>query len=114
MTTDIEREIFEIFGITPQHPSNEKRKRGRRPNAEQPTWSLDFYEPERNITYALISMCIKDDFDQTLPQLAARLAACKGRPKSECLKILKNLSECGKLGYYDDYSRIFCPWRGEF
>lgn len=111
MTTDIENAINNILGIA-KSGSAERKKRGRRPNEEQPVWSLNFYEPDKNITYALISMCIKEDFGQTLEQLAARVSACKGRPKSECLKVLRNLSDCGKLGYYDDYSQFFCTWKG--
>ncbi len=112
ITSDIERAINNIFGISTEKPAT-KKKRGRRPLEKQPIWSLNFYEPDKNITYAVISMCIKEDFDQTLEQLATRVSACKARPKAECLRILRNLSDCGKLGYYDDYSLRFCTWKGE-
>ena len=109
----IEREIDDILGLThekrkPRHP----RKRGRRALEKQPTWALDFYEPTKNITYALISMCIKEDFEQSLEELAARVSRCKSRPTAECLKVLRDLENFGKLGYYDDYSLRFRTWKG--
>ncbi len=113
--TDIERAINDILGISYENKANPeiKPKRGRKALGNRPTWSLNFYEPDKNTTYAVISMCIKEDFDQTLDQLAARVSACKARPKAECLKILKQLSDCGKLGYYDDYTLRFRTWKGD-
>ncbi len=111
--TDIEREINDILGITPdKKPPANPQRRGRPRRGIQPIWSLNFYEPTRNTTYALISMCIKEDFDQSLDELAMRVSRCKERPKSECLKVLRELRECGKLGYYDDYTLRFHTWKG--
>ena len=113
-TSDIEQEICAIFGITPNTETQpQPRKRGRKPLEKQPIWSLNFYEPTRNITYAVISMCIKEDYDQSLDELATRLSKCKGRSKSECLRILTDLKNSGKLGYYDDYTLRFHIWEGE-
>ncbi len=113
MNSDIEREICDIFGITPtKEPLPKPRKRGRRPLEKPPIWSLNFYEPTKNITYALISMCIKEDFDQSMDELATRVSKCKGRPKAECLKVLHEIRDSGKLGYYDDYTLRFHTWEG--
>ena len=113
ITSDIEREICNIFGVTPdaEIPS-QPRKRGRKPLEKQPIWSLNFYEPTKNITYAVISMCIKEDFDQSIDELATRVSKCKGRSKRECLKVLHDLKISGKLGYYDDYTLRFHIWEG--
>lgn len=110
--SDTERAINAILGIPQMSTVPQVRKRGRRPNDEQPIWSLNFYEPDKNITYAVISMCIKEDPDQTFDELCQRVSKAKCRPVSECKKILNRLRECGKLGYYDDYSLLFCTWKG--
>lgn len=111
--SDIEREINDILGIAPEgKPPVSPQRRGRPPLKKQPVWSLDFYEPTRNITYAVISMCIKEDLEQSLDELATRLSRCKERPRSECLRVLRELSLCGKLGYYDDYTLRFRTWTG--
>lgn len=114
--TDIEREINDILGIATleEKSSVTPHRRGRPPLQKQPIWSLSFYEPTRNITYAVISMCIKEDFGQSLDELAARVSRCKERPKAECLKVLRELRDCGKLGYYDDYTLRFHTWTGGF
>lgn len=114
--TDIEREINNILGIATREdkPSAAPPRRGRPPLEKQPIWSLNFYEPTGNITYAVISMCIKEDFSQSFDELATRVSRCKERPKSECLKVLRELRECGKLGYYDDYTLRFHTWKGGF
>ena len=90
--------------------SESPRRRGRKPTRDSiPIWSLSFYNPKRNRTFALISMCIKDDFEQSLSSLALRVAMCKKRPAGECLAILRDLKRHGLLGYYDD-DRIFRLW----
>ena len=45
-------------------------------------------------------MCIKEDMDQTLEELAERVKKCKRRPGDECLAVLKELKEKGHLGYF--------------
>ena len=110
---ELDRIIDEILVLGAVRSTKQKRKRGRQYKAPSPVWALQFYEPEKNRSFALISMCIKEDPDQSLEQLALRLSTNKRRPPSECLKILKILRERGKLGYYDDSSRIFRTWNGK-
>lgn len=110
-TSEIELLIDEILCIKKEEPS-QKRPRGRQRKEKPPLWSLSFYDPNKNTTFALISMCIKDDFDQSLEQLALSLSAYKSRPPRECLSVLRRLLDCGKLGYYDD-NRVFRVWHGE-
>ncbi len=113
MTTEIERIIDEI--LTPaeeETPVRVPKKRGRRKNPPIPVWALDFYNPTGNRTFALISMCIKEDLNQSIEQLALRLAAYKAVSPTLALKVLSSLSICGKLGYYDDKTLHFIPWYG--
>lgn len=112
-TLEIERAIESILGKSITDKPERPRRRGRIPCEKPPIWSLNFYNPARNTTYALISMCIKDDFDQSLPELARRLAKYKNRPFRECLTIIRELQASGKLGYYDDDTLYFHTWRGE-
>lgn len=111
--SETERAINDILGILPTETSVAERRRGR-PSKNQSVWSLNFYEPEKNTTYAVISMCIKEDTCQTFDELCKRVAKAKNRPVSECKRILSQLRECGKLGYYDDYSLRFRTWKGDF
>lgn len=110
-TTEIEQMIEEILFGKAKAPT-EKRPRGRARKEKPPIWSLEFYNPSKNTSFALISMCIKENPDQSLPELALRLSAYKSRPPRECLTVLKRLEDCGKLGYYDD-NRIFRAWKSE-
>ena len=111
----IERAIEDILGIpTNTAPKIEevvhiRPKRGRVAKGRPPIWALEFYNPEKNRTFALISLCIKDDFDQSIEQLALKLSAYKCRPPAECLKVLKRLRSINKLGYYDN-GLIFRTW----
>lgn len=110
-TPDIEQMIEDILGLSKPAPVI-KRPRGRARKEKPPVWSLCFYDASKNTTYALISLCIKEDPDQSLEQLALRLSAYKSRPPRECLRILKKLKAAGKLGYYDE-DRFFRSWQGE-
>lgn len=111
---ELEHAIDEILGIKRKAvPIVPKRKRGRQTKKKPPTWSLDFYNPEHNRTFALISMCIKEDFEQSIEQLALRLSAYKYVPPAECLEVLIELKNSGKLGYYDDNNKLFRTWNGE-
>lgn len=110
---EIENAINEILGISEQTKlSDAPKKRGRKKLPKQKIWSLDFYDPQQSITYALISICIKEDFDQSLEQLAMRLSIWKSRPLRECMRVLRRLKKAGKLGYYDE-CRVFRTWNGE-
>ncbi len=112
-SNEIENAINEILGISDKKESLfSPKKRGRRKLPRQKIWSLDFYDPQQSITYALISICIKEDFDQSLEQLAMRLSIWKSRPIRECMRVLRKLKKTGKLGYYDE-SRVFRTWNGE-
>ena len=105
----IEQAIEEIlFGAKREQ---EHKKRGR-PRKYHSCWSLRFYDRERNSSFALISMCIKENPLQSLEELALRLSIWKLRPVAECLRVLKQLKKTGKLGYYDE-SRVFRTWDGE-
>ena len=110
-TKEIERAIEEILGLGKTREPITRRPRGRQKKEDPKTWALDFHDPENNRTFALISMCIKDDFDQSIEELAVKVSFCKSRPYSECLRILKRLSFYGKLGYYDS-ELIFRAWSG--
>ena len=93
-------------------PQKPKRRCGRPARNNIPVWALSFYHPTNNRTFALISMCIKEDFGQSLEELAARLAGEKSRSPKECLCILRRLKKFSLLGYYgSNYS--FHVWNGE-
>lgn len=84
-----------------------KNKGGRPPDEEDPRiWKVG----EMEITTALISMCIKEDLNQTLTELASRVAVDKCRPLGESLAVLRELEEQGKLGYYNDFGTDWIPW----
>ena len=120
---EIERAIEKILSLgekkaekpapppEPRAQQKTKRKVGRPPSrCEIPTWALDYDDPANNRSFALISMCIKEDYSQTLRELAMRLALCKSRSPDECLEKLISLRDAGRLGYYDDETRFFCVW----
>lgn len=111
-TYEIDTIIDEILvlkkGETPALP---KKTRGRHKKAPSPTWSLDFYNPASNRTFALISMCIKDDFSQSIEDLSLRVAAYKSVSPAIALKVLLHLKELGQLGYYDDKTLHFIKWK---
>ena len=79
-----------------------ERRRGRIAAPEQPIWCVDPFSRRNSVTSAVISMCIKEDFGQTLEELAERLSRLKSRPKGECLAVLRELRQKGTLGYFDD------------
>lgn len=115
---DIEREIEKILslgdkGTEKASVEQPTRKKAGRPATRHliPVWALDFDDPMGNRSYAIISMCIKEDYSQSLSELATRLALCKNRPHDECLAILLRLRDDGHLGYYDDETQIFCNWK---
>ncbi len=109
----IEDAINEILGISTKKPTERiKKKPGRRKLPPTHIWSLAFYNPYHNVTYALISTCIKEDFNQSMEQLALRLSIWKSRPVGECLRVLRRLKKSGRLGYYDE-NYIFRTWNGE-
>ena len=87
------------------------KKRGRQRAPLQLIWSTDPFDRKRSVTSAVISMCIKEDFNQTLPELAMRLSELKGRSKSECLAVLRDLKKRGHLGFWDD-EFTFRLWSG--
>ena len=110
-TTEIERAIERILCIEKATEAPPKRPRGRQKKETPPVWALEFFDPEKNRTFALISMCIKDNYNQSINDLAKRLSHLKSRPFEECLKKLKRLAKEGKLGYYDS-NLIFRLWSG--
>ncbi len=85
------------------------KRRGRRPIPKNPVWAVDPFSQDKSVTSALISMCIKEDFNQTLLELARKLSELKDRPQSECLAVLRDLKKRGHLGYWDD-SFTFNLW----
>ncbi len=92
-------------------PVPPKKTPGRPKKAPPPTWALDFYNPSGNRTFALISMCIKDDFSQSIEELSLRIATYKSVSPASALKVLLRLKERGQLGYYDNKTRHFIKWR---
>ncbi len=108
-TIDINRAVEYI--LSPAIPAEVKQKkpRGRHKKEVPPIWALEFFNPEKNRTFALISMCIKDDYNQSIEELAGRLSELKARPPHECLSVLRKLSQKGKLGYYDS-NMVFRLW----
>ena len=124
---EIERAIELILALgkkEAEKPATEKKeqpkikKKAGRPATRDniPIWAIDYDDPANNRTLALISMCIKEDYSQTLRELAMRLALCKSRSPDECLEKLLWLRNEGQLGYYDDETRVFCIWEkgGEY
>lgn len=63
-------------------------------------WSTDSYNSEGNISLVLISCCIKDDIDQTLGELALRVAFIRKLPFLEVARHLVELRRENKLGYF--------------
>ena len=110
-TIDIERAIDEILSLGKKEEVKPKRSRGRQKKDTPPIWALEFFNPEKNRTFALISMCIKDNYNQTIEELAIKLSTLKSRPERECLAILRRLASHGKLGYYDS-NLLFRLWSG--
>lgn len=110
-TKELDRIIDEILSLgTEKSKKREPGKPGRRKKERSPVWALRFSNPEGNRTFALISMCIKEDPDQSMHQLALRLSAYKSRPPAECLEVITLLREKGQLGYYDDATLMFRTW----
>ena len=87
-----------------------KKKGGRPPDEDDlRIWKVR----ELEITTALISMCIKEDLNQTLTELASRVAVDKCRPLGESLAVLRELEEQGRLGYYNDFGTDWIPWKAK-
>ena len=87
-----------------------KNKCGRPPDEDDPRiWKVG----ELEITTALISMCIKEDLNQTLTELASRVAVDKCRPLGESLAVLQELQEQGRLGYYNNLGTEWIPWEAK-
>lgn len=108
---DIDRAVECILNMAAQPEIKQKRPRGRQKKDTPPIWALEFFNPEKNRTFALISMCIKDDYNQSIEDLAKKLSDLKSRPLTECLSVLRKLSQRGKLGYYDS-NMVFRLWTG--
>ena len=87
--TNIAREI----GISPVPGRIGSEKK------QYPTWD---FRP-MSATFAVISLCIKDDMSQSLEELAHRLADVKYEPVEVCYKKLKELQAKGELYYYNKY-----------
>lgn len=83
--------------------------RGRKHKIRQ-VWDVQRHDPEHNVTIALISMCIKDDMNQTFEQLIERVSQTKERPYGECLAVLSELRNKGELGFYDDMTKDWTKW----
>ncbi|MBQ7119772.1 MAG: hypothetical protein IJO09_06110 [Oscillospiraceae bacterium] len=111
-TSDIDRAIDYILCIEKSNSTEIKRSRGRQKKDTPPIWALEFFDPEKNRTFALISMCIKENYNQSIGDLAQKLSVLKSRPLGECLSVLRSLAKCGKLGYYDS-NLIFRLWSGK-
>ncbi len=109
--SDIEWALEYILCIEEKKETPPKRPRGRQKKETPPVWALEFFNPEKNRTFALISMCIKDDYNQSMADLAKKLSLLKSRPFEECLSVLGGLARNGKLGYYDS-NLIFRLWSG--
>lgn len=77
---------------------------------------FDFDGPGHGTTLAHISMLIKEDMLQTLDELAERLAEERYMGKKECLTVLEELEQKGKLGYFSEDGKMcwipWKPWRG--
>ncbi|MBQ2742313.1 MAG: hypothetical protein IJF32_05860 [Oscillospiraceae bacterium] len=73
---------------------------GRPAQPKLPIWAVDPFDAKNSSTCAVISMCIKEDYKQTLRELAERLAVCKDRPVNECMAVLRELKKKGHLGYF--------------
>ncbi len=110
ISIDIEKAIEEILKIPVKRdveddvPCTEdmpKKKKGR-PKVQRkiPIWAVSYEGESPGRTIALISMCIKDDMNQSLFSLAEKVSEMKRRPVSECLAVLRDLKKRGMLGYY--------------
>ena len=89
-------------------PDGERVKKNGRPAIVEDNriWKVG----ELEVTTALISMCIKEDLNQTLTELASRVAVDKCRPLGESLAVLRELESRGRLGYYEDIGMTWVPW----
>lgn len=90
-----------------------ENRRGRRPGPRLPVWAVNPFDAKNSVTCAVISMCIKEDYNQTLPELAERLSELKERPVSECRAVLRDMKKRGTLGYFvcdDNNGFYFRRW----
>lgn len=86
------------------------RRFGSSKNLSDDCWQLEFKNPNNDASFALISMCIKEDFKQDINTLSRKLAKIKRIKISECRMRIEELYEKGLLGYFDkDY--YFCRWK---
>lgn len=67
-------------------------------------WQTESYDNEHNISLSLISCCIKDDLQQTLGELALRVAFVRKLPFLEVARHLTELRRDDKLGYFQELS----------
>lgn len=67
-------------------------------------WQTESYDNEHNISLSLISCCIKDDLQQTLGELALRVAFVRKLPFLEVARHLVELRRDNKLGYFQELS----------
>lgn len=111
-TYELDAMIDNILSLNqPEAPVPLKKKRGRRKKAPSPIWALDFHNPAGNRTFALISMCIKDNFEQSIEELALQIATLKSVSPATALKVLLQLKKRGQLGYYDSKTLRFAQWK---
>lgn len=111
-TYELDTMIDNILALNQgEAPALPKKKRGRRKKTPSPIWALDFHNPAGNRTFALISMCIKDNFEQSIEELALQIATLKSVSPATTLKILLQLKERGQLGYYDNKTLRFAQWK---
>lgn len=112
-TYELDTMIDNILALNQKEtPSAPKKRRGRCKKAPSPVWALDFHNPAGNRTFALISMCIKDNFEQSIDELALQIAALKSVSPAIALKVLLQLKKRGELGYYDNKTLRFVQWKG--
>ena len=66
-------------------------------------------------TSTIISMCIKEDFEQTITQLAERVATTKNVDFDAVLEQLVEMKLRGQLGFYDEFYRLvkWVPGKGK-
>ena len=111
-TYELDTMIDDILALNQREaPAATKKRRGRRKKAPSPVWALDFHNPAGNRTFALISMCIKDNFEQSIEELALQIATLKSVSPAIALRVLLQLKESGKLGYYDNKTLRFVQWK---
>ncbi len=112
MMTSKENIDLAIDDILRKEEETCEQEKQEQPAKRRGPWALHFYDPERNLSFALISICIKENPFQSIEELALRLSIWKLRPVAECLSVLRHLKKKGMLGYYDEF-RVFRAWNGK-